>query len=71
VRLGGAQVAKASAAALSEATVRPARLPLDRHLLTDLRLRQLREDSDARSWGGLRREAELDVDALLGTEARR
>jgi len=51
--------------------MRPARLPLDRHLLTDLRLRQLRADDGARAWGGLQREAEIDVDALLAEEGRR
>ena len=42
-----------------------ATLPLERHLLIDLRLRQLRADENARAWGGLRREAESDVESYL------
>lgn len=45
-----------------------ARLPLARHLLLDLRLRQLRADENARAWGGLRGEAEADVDAFLDAQ---
>lgn len=45
--------------------MRPARIPLDRHLLTDLRLRQLRADDGARAGGVLQREAAIDVDCYL------
>ena len=47
--------------------VKRARLPLERHLLIDLRLRQLRADENARAWG-LRGEAEADVDAFLDAQ---
>jgi len=47
------------------------RIPLDRRLLTDLRLRPLRADDDARAWGGLCREAEADVAVFLDGETRR